>query len=354
MEEKSKTAELLIRHFNAYPLLEIRDIFKFLFQSSFGCEHLISSEENVIQGIAEEARSLKGACSAFTEELDGDYDRVHLSVLGEGMKPETFGRLFFLSAKKEADGYSCLEKKLTIANELVKYGTLPFSYEEFTNKMDEWRKKGYPPIRHSDTFKKAYCPSYRVISKDFTPFLPLFIKLDSMLKSSPVKLAIEGGSASGKSTLADILTEVYDCTVFHADDFFLRPEQRTKERFAEPGGNFDRERFLNEILEPLRRGNEISYRKFDCSDFTLKEPTRITAKRLKVIEGTYSMHPELEKYYDISVFLQIDPEKQKKRILKRNGESMAQRFFNEWIPLEQKYFDAFHVKSKCDMIFEIN
>ena len=32
------------------------------------------------------------------------------------------------------------------------------------------------------------------------------------------------------------------------DDFFLRPEQRRPERFAEPGGNVDRERFAAEVL----------------------------------------------------------------------------------------------------------
>ncbi|MBQ8758231.1 MAG: hypothetical protein IJZ20_00890, partial [Clostridia bacterium] len=80
------------------------------------------------------------------------------------------------------------------------------------------------------------------------PFLPLFAKLDGMLLTGNVRLAVEGGSASGKSTLGALLESVYDCTVFHMDDFFLRPEQRTPERFAEIGGNVDRERFLSEVL----------------------------------------------------------------------------------------------------------
>ena len=86
-------------------------------------------------------------------------------------------------------------------------------------------------------------------------YAPLFAELDRRLAGeSPVRLAIEGGSASGKTTLGKILTERYGCTVFHMDDFFLRSEQRTAARFAEPGGNVDRERFLAEVLLPLRRG----------------------------------------------------------------------------------------------------
>ena len=42
-----------------------------------------------------------------------------------------------------------------------------------------------------------------------------------------VVVAIEGGSASGKRTLAQRLAEQIDCNVFHMDDFFLQPHQRT-------------------------------------------------------------------------------------------------------------------------------
>lgn len=75
-------------------------------------------------------------------------------------------------------------------------------------------------------------------------FLPLFLKLDSMLQEKEVLLAIDGGSAGGKTTLGKLLEQRYACNVFHMDDFFLRPMQRTKERLAEPGGNVDRERIM--------------------------------------------------------------------------------------------------------------
>lgn len=77
-------------------------------------------------------------------------------------------------------------------------------------------------------------------------------------------LAIDGGSASGKTTLAALLAQRYGCPVFHMDDFFLRPEQRTPQRLAEPGGNVDRERFFSEVLQPLRQGGPASYRRYDC------------------------------------------------------------------------------------------
>ena len=178
----------------------------------------------------------------------------------------------------------------------------------------------------------------------------LLSKIDGLIARGNAVVAIEGGSASGKTTLAKMLTDIYDCTVFHMDDFFLRPEQRTKERYEEAGGNVDRERFLSEVLIPLKNGEQIKYRKFDCSTMTLTDEETVIPKKLTVIEGAYSMHPELAEYYDLSVFLDISPELQRERILRRNGEKMAARFFNEWIPLEEKYFSLTDAKNRCDVL----
>jgi hypothetical protein len=65
------------------------------------------------------------------------------------------------------------------------------------------------------------------------------------------------------------------------------------------------------------------------------------------------MHPELAKYYNISAFLDISPELQRKRILHRNSKPIAERFFNEWIPLEHLFFEKTDVKNRCDMVINI-
>jgi uridine kinase len=135
------------------------------------------------------------------------------------------------------------------------------------------------------------------------------------MKKGSAIIAIEGGSASGKTTLAKILSEVYDCNVFHMDDFFLRPEQRTPDRYAEVGGNVDRERFLDEVLKPTRENKTVEYRRFDCSTQVLETAVKIEPKALTVIEGAYSMHTELSSYYDLSVFMDISSEYQRERIL---------------------------------------
>ena len=353
MKQSEKTRYLLIEHFKKHPLLQIQDIFKYLYQSSFGCEHMLSSLETVTDNIRKEKESASVSYGALADELDGEYCRVHLYYLEHGLSIQTLGKLFITSAKKEPDGLSELENKLNIAKELISEKALPFSLEEFEKAVEKWRTLGFQPIHHSDTFRENYKPSYRVISKKYLPFLPLMARIDKALNNGRVRVAINGGSASGKTTLSEMLSEIYDCTVFHMDDFFLRPEQRTPQRYAEVGGNIDRERFLSEVLIPLTKNDPISYRKFDCSSFTLSPFFTVVPKKLTVIEGAYSLHPELEDYYDISVFLDISPELQKKRINQRNSAQMSERFFNEWIPLEEIYFSKTETKSRSDISFKI-
>ena len=115
--------------------------------------------------------------------------------------------------------------------------------------------------------------------------------------NTPMVIAIDGRCGSGKTTLAALLQTHFSAVVIHADDFFLRPEQRIPTRFAEPGGNMDRERLLAEVLIPLREHRNFSYRPFDCHTLSLGTPIEVTLAPLIIVEGSYTCHPELWDFY---------------------------------------------------------
>ena len=127
----------------------------------------------------------------------------------------------------------------------------------------------------------------------------------------PLIVALDGRCASGKTTLAALLQQRTGCSVVHMDHFFLRPEQRTRERLEQPGGNVDYERFLAELLEPLRAGKDCSYRPYDCKQQKLTEPVAVRQGNLIVVEGSYSCHPTLWERYDLHVFLTVNPQDRK-------------------------------------------
>ena len=79
IQENAKTKKLIANHLEHYPLLQLQDLFKFLYQSVFGCEHMLTSLDHAIHGIEKEASSLSVGEDPVTEELDGDYCRIPLS-----------------------------------------------------------------------------------------------------------------------------------------------------------------------------------------------------------------------------------------------------------------------------------
>ena len=345
MQSAAQTRAALLAHARAYPALQIQDVFKFLHQSTFGCEHLVSSLELAAQRIAAEPHE----CIGTVEPLDGEYSRVPLCYLDRGLGIETFAKLFAASAKTEPNGADALQQKLAVATAMVGDGELPFALAQWEAAVNDWAQHGYPAVHHSDTFRETYRPSYRVIHNRYIPFLPLFAELDKRLSRDRVILAVDGGSASGKTTLGGWLADLYGAAVFHIDDFFLQPHQRTPDRLAQVGGNVDHERFLEQVLKPLSKGEDVVFQPFDCSTMTFAAKRRVSPKRLNVVEGVYSMHPQLAPYYDLSVFLDVTQDVQRARILHRNSPAMAARFFNEWIPLERRYFTKTQIKQRCDI-----
>ncbi len=166
-----------------------------------------------------------------------------------------------------------------------------------------------------------------------------------------VFVAIDGPCTSGKTTLATVLQRRFGGNVLHMDDFFLRPEQRTPERFAEPGGNVDRERFEDEVLTPLAAGKIAQYRPWDCHTGDFAASHNVEPARLTIVEGSYSMHPALRGYYDLMICLTIDSGEQLRRLEARNPR-MLQRFIDEWIPLENRYFASTETRTAADMIVD--
>lgn len=167
-------------------------------------------------------------------------------------------------------------------------------------------------------------------------------------------IAIDGRCASGKTTLAAALAKRYKGTIFHMDDYYLQPYQRTEERYREPGGNVDRERFLEEVLKPLKAGEkEIHYKPFDCTELRIGEGEVLEPETFCIVEGSYSLHPELREYYDYTCFMDIDEKLQFKRLMKRNGLEGVERFMKQWIPLEEEYFNKLSIRECADKLIYV-
>lgn len=165
----------------------------------------------------------------------------------------------------------------------------------------------------------------------------------------PFIIAMDGMSASLKTTVAERLAVDFDGAVIHCDDFFLPMELRTQERLEEPGGNIHYERMKTEVIDKFPDRLE-AYTRFDCSVMAYKGIVEVPRKRLYIVEGAYALHPYFGKYYDVSIFMRVSKEEQIKRLKLRNGNTDT--FVNKWIPMEKIYNKSYEIENNADIVVD--
>jgi hypothetical protein len=381
MSNPDRLEDILVNHYKIYPRMQIQDMVKLIYQNEFAGGHMVDNKAESLKRLREELASVsntsgseamdRSMCSTVNSELFEDIGngsfRLHLCGLkGRTVSPETINGFFVYTANSNKGSMAGFEDKLTVLRDLCGRGILPYSISDLDEYLSIYKKRGYPPVSHSDDYREAYSPAYRVVSSVFKNYFDVFCSIDALIdklnKQSErnvagtvrsVNVAVEGCSGAGKSSLAALIQEIYDCNVFHMDHFFLTPDLRTEERLKEAGGNVDYVRFKNEVISGLKSGKEFSYQIYDCSKGILDQIVNVIPKMLNIIEGSYSMHPTLADSYDLKIFLGIGAEEQSRRILERNGPFMHEKFISLWIPLENRYFSELDIASKCDIVINV-
>lgn len=214
------------------------------------------------------------------------------------------------------------------------------------------------------------------------------IKQKQETLATPIVIAIDGPCAAGKSTLAKKLAEEIDGQVVHMDDFFLPGRLRTPARLREPGGNVHYERFQEEVLAPIlaqkkecgdakmvdvqpaaldpsdstkpsakteqtQKSTKASYAIFNCKIMDFDGEQIIDLTKPIVVEGAYALHPLFGSYADMALYLDVETDVQRERLLARNGVEGAQRFFDRWIPMERHYMTDTKLKERVDGIVSL-
>ncbi len=349
--------EIMQKHLSLYPKMLIPDLAKLLYQSEFGGGHMITHPTQSLERIHAEYASLllqDTKYAATLEAIGDDMCRIYLTCLSKGMSAEVLNQIFIHSANHKKGSLRGLENKLMQAINACRQGILPYSEQEVTAYFRNWKSQGYPALSHSALYRTNYLPAYRVIDASYAKVYEAIQAIEQGLKTRsahrPFVIAIDGMCGSGKTTLGKLLQTNYPyANLFHMDDYFLQPHQRTKERLAQIGGNVDYERFQSEILSQLSAKEGLDYRVYDCSTQTLGDKIHVDWQPLVIIEGTYSMHPYFGNAYDLRIFCEITAAKQTERILNRNGQEMLSRFQKEWIPKENQYFEAYKIKEKSGL-----
>lgn len=345
--------KLLRAHLSRYPGMEPEDAILLLAQSELGDPAVLADEAAFLHALtAELCAPGLSAAPPPVDPLGEALCRVHLWDLSQGPAAETLARLCRATMLAHGGSAGALRQKLDALARLAKAGVLPWAADALTEKIRAFAEAGFPPLPHSPRFAALYRPHYRILARPLAAWLPVFTLADRALAQKPhVLVGIDGMSAAGKSGLADCLQQVYGCGLIHADDFFLRPHQRTPARLAQPGGNIDHER-LAPVAAKAAANLPFQYQAYDCQ---LQQPgawRTVPATPLTVLEGVYSLHPAVAAACDVRIFLSLDADLQMERVARRNTPALAERYRQEWIPMENRYFSEFSIRESCDLILD--
>ena len=186
----------------------------------------------------------------------------------------------------------------------------------------------------------------------------------------PVRAAIDGIDAAGKTTLADELAAPIQARgrpVIRASiDGFHRPRAARYKRGADsPEGyyrdSFDYAALRAALLDPLGPHGNRAYRRavFDYrTDAPVREPLRIApADAVLLFDGVFLFRPELNDCWDYRIFVAVDFEVAIARAVARDrargaDETIAARYRTRYAPGQRIYLQAVRPQERADVVVE--
>ena len=320
-----------------YPDMTQEDAVKFVFQAMLGPGHLLSSREEVTRRIAAETAGLTGRPEEpLLEALSPCWCRLSLRrALAEHLPASVIAGLMAVSPPSPPFSRRDV---LDVCRELADSGDARITDRKA---LDILSDETWLPS-HSALYRERYRPAYRVISSGWIPSMNAVLRIAGMQAAgNRLLVTLDGPCASGKTTLAGRLAEVFATPVVHMDDFVIPHAQKTAERLAVPGGNCDAGRLVREVIAPWKQGGSVRFRKYDCRlDRLLPEET-LPDSGMLILEGSYCNLPDIRKYADVRLFADTPEAVRAARLRDRESPASLQRFYDRWIPLENAYFEAF-------------
>ena len=145
--------------------MQPRDAVKLIYQNEFGGGHLIRDEEACLNYLRREYADLeKDPTAPMYEDIGNGIVRVNLAAVREEAL-EQLGQDFIASAAKHKGTLDSFLNKLEVLQTLTTEGVFAFDLDALNTYLSEYKAAGYLAVSHSEQYRQAYKPSYRVILK---------------------------------------------------------------------------------------------------------------------------------------------------------------------------------------------
>lgn len=166
--------QLLGQHLQRYPRMVLADIYKLLHQAAMGPGHAIDDDARARAALREECARVSAAPGVSPDDPaidpispDGRLARVHLRPwIAGGRDVDALAEALLRTARDVQPNPDKLAKFCGCLGDLAESGGIAFPRAEVEAFMDDLRARGYPALRHSQPYRDAYRPAYRVVAID--------------------------------------------------------------------------------------------------------------------------------------------------------------------------------------------
>lgn len=201
----------------------------------------------------------------------------------------------------------------------------------------------------------------------------LAARLDAVRLSHPVRVAIDGVDAAGKTTLADELAHPLAERGRHVirasiDGFHHPRAERYRRGSDSPEGyyedSFDHAALRAALLLPLGPGGDRRYRTrvFDFrADMPVAERPQVAPDdAILLFDGVFLLRPELDTLWDVRIFVEADFAVTLGRALARDRalfgdeEATRVRYERRYIPGQRLYLDRVRPRDRAQFVIDNN
>jgi uridine kinase len=198
-------------------------------------------------------------------------------------------------------------------------------------------------------------------------------QIGAIARPHPVRIAIDGVDAAGKTTFADELAPAIEALgrpVIRAsvDGFHNPAATRYRQGALSPEGyfhdSFNYPALIEALLQPLGPDGSLAFRRavFDFrTDKAVDAPLeRAEPNSILLLDGVFLLRPELRTYFDFSIFLRADFSvtiaRAEQRDLELLGsiEEVRRRYRERYVPGQQLYLNAVRPEQLASLVIDNN
>ena len=173
--EADKIKDILLMHYQLYPLMQLNDYLQLIYQNSFGPYHLHELNYDDVKNYLDNELDLVTSDIEYIEDIGNNYIRYYLY---QGLDKDKLIKDFIDSSNNimNEENIRIFYRKVNVLTKLIKQKKIKIYNEDnkiikpklLTKDIQIYLQDGFKPLHHSNIYNINYKPHYRVIKKSIT------------------------------------------------------------------------------------------------------------------------------------------------------------------------------------------